>query len=492
MRFVFATLVAAGLTVSVSAQPPLVPKDGKVVIPISLKPTAPPKPLSSAYLLPEAVESIPGNRVQMFLRSFMEQDRLYGKEESEKRQKWNEMPLKDLPVKDLKDYAGRYVSRDLYDAARMDHVDWQLWYLVRRDGHGTLLPDLQKMRQLADVLKTLVRGEIAAGDTVGALRSLKVHLGLAKTLESNPTLIGHLVGVAITTIACNALDELVQADGCPNLFWSLTDLPTPFLDLRPAVQGERVMTKAHFDRLLTATGPLSDTELTLQMKNLFVLIALNQEGPQQPRPDIEGTYRKWAADAARVEKVRASLLDLGFRPALPMDLTKEFGVIDRRPVKAPTPAEIVHTLTPLQVVITGDILQYTVLRDELFKGMSLPYPQAMAVVKETEAAADTSKDDRLLGPLLVPDMKRFMTAQVRLEQRFAYLRVLEAIRLYAFQNGGALPTSLDAIKLPLPADPVTGKPFDYSVKDGVATLHGASPNPDDPKQNRYYEITIRK
>jgi hypothetical protein len=85
-----------------------------------------------------------------------------------------------------------------------------------------------------------------------------------------------------------------------------------------------------------------------------------------------------------------------------------------------------------------------------------------------------------------------MTAQVRLEQRFAYLRVIEAIRLYAFQNGGALPTSLDARKLPLPADPVTGKPFDYSVKDGVATLHGASSNPDDPRQNRYYEITIRK
>src|SRR5262245_4335082 len=184
------------------AQPTPEPKDGKVVIRLSLKPTATAKPISTSYLLPEYHETIPGNRVQMFLRSFMEQDRLYGKEESEKRQKWNELQLKDLPVNDVKDYAGRLVSRDLYDAARMADTDWQLWYLIRRDGVGTLLPDLQKMRTLADVLRTRTRGAIAAGDTKDALHTLKIHFTLAKTLEANPTIIGHLVGVAIGTIAC--------------------------------------------------------------------------------------------------------------------------------------------------------------------------------------------------------------------------------------------------------------------------------------------------
>ena len=128
----------------------------------------------------------------------------------------------------------------------------------------------------------------------------------------------------------------------------------------------------------------------------------------------------------------------------------------------------------------------------MVKGGSLPFPQAVAGFKEAEAAAEKSKDDRLIGPLLVPDMKRFKAAQARLEQRIAYLRVIEAIRLYAHENGGRLPETLDAIKLPLPLDPFTGKPFEYSVKDGTATLHGANPNPDDPRLNRYYEITIRK
>src|SRR5262249_23098910 len=150
-------------------------------IPISLKLSAPPTPLSAGYLLPEAAESIPGNRVQMFLRSFMEQDNLYSKAEADKRQKWNETPLSELP-KDLKGYAGKLIDRDLYDAARMTSADWQLWYIVRRDGHGTLLPDLQKMRALADVLKSRVRGEVAAGDSKAALHALKVHFALGKTL----------------------------------------------------------------------------------------------------------------------------------------------------------------------------------------------------------------------------------------------------------------------------------------------------------------------
>jgi hypothetical protein len=491
MRNLLAALAAAGLTVSALGQPPVEPKDGKVVYRVTLHPTAPPTPLSSAHLLPEAAESIPGNRVQMFLRSFMEQDNLYAKAEVDKRQKWNEMPLNELP-KELKGYAGKLVDRDLYDAARMTTSDWQLWYIVRRDGYGTLLPDHQKMRALADVLKSRVRGEVAAGDATAALHALKVHFALGKTLETSPSLIGHLVGVAITTIACNSLEELVQIDGCPNLFWSLTDLPSPFLDMRPAVQGERVTSKAHFDRLVTASGPISDDELSLQMKNLYILTALNREGPQTENPNLEETYKKWAADPARVEKVRASLLALGFKPALPADLAKEFGVIDRRPAKPVTPADIVKSLTPLQVVMTGDILQYEVYRDELFKAASLPLPKAVAFIHEAKRAGDEQKDERLLARFLAPDLLRIKIAQARLEQRLAYLRVIEAIRLYAHRNGGALPASLDAMKLPLPVDPVTDKPFEYSVKDGVATLHGENPNPGDPRLNRYYEITIRK
>src|SRR5258707_890347 len=71
-----------------------------VTLTLRLTPNDYPKPASRAYLLPEFSESIQGNRVQMFLRCFMEQDSFFGRAESERRQKWNEMPLKDLPLKE--------------------------------------------------------------------------------------------------------------------------------------------------------------------------------------------------------------------------------------------------------------------------------------------------------------------------------------------------------------------------------------------------------
>lgn len=483
-------LVAFGLASPTPAQPNPEPKDGKVVIPLSLRPAATPKPLSTAYLLPEYRETIPGNRVQMFLRSFMEQDRLFGKEESERRQKWNEMPIKDLPLNEVKAYAGRLIDRDLYDAARMTQADWQLWYFVRRDGVGTLLPDLQKMRALADVLKTRVRGEIAAGDHAAALHTLKILFALAKTMESNPTLIGHLVGVAIATIGCNALDELVQVSGCPNLYWSLTDLPAPFLDLRPGFQGERIITLTHFDKLLSATGPISDDEMANTIQFIYVLVALAADQPAPASGEVTGRYAKWAADPKRVEKAKARLLETGFQPAPVVDLTKEFGLRNARPVKQRDRNEVVKSMTPLQAVVTDDIRQYEIWRDEQFKWAYLPYPQATAGFKAVEADVAAVKDDVVLTPLLLPASTKVKTAQTRLEQRIAYLRVVEAIRLHAHANGGKLPATLDAIKLPLPVDPFTGKAFEYSLKDGVATLHGA--NPGDARQNRYYEITIRK
>src|SRR5207302_11419252 len=97
-----------------------------------------------------------------------------------------------------------------------------------------------------------------------------------------------------------------------------------------------------------------------------------------------------------------------------------------------------------------------------------------------------------LGLGLVPAVKNVKQAQTRLDQRIAYLQILEAIRLHAYKNGGSLPATLAETKLPLPVDPVTGKPFEYAVQDGVASLHGANPNPGSERTNRYYEIRIKK
>ena len=57
-----------------------------------------------------------------------------------------------------------------------------------------------------------------------------------------------------------------------------------------------------------------------------------------------------------------------------------------------------------------------------------------------------------------------------------------------------MPAQLDAVKLPLPADPVTGKPFGYELKGATAVIRGTPPagREKEPSFNRVYEVTVRK
>jgi hypothetical protein len=89
---------------------------------------------------------------------------------------------------------------------------------------------------------------------------------------------------------------------------------------------------------------------------------------------------------------------------------------------------------------------------------------------------------------------RVKMAQARLDQRLDLLRCVEALRLYAAEHDGKLPARLDDIKLPLPVDPITGKPFIYKLNDATAILRGTPP-PGQEKVAAYnvrYEVTIVK
>jgi hypothetical protein len=84
-------------------------------------------------------------------------------------------------------------------------------------------------------------------------------------------------------------------------------------------------------------------------------------------------------------------------------------------------------------------------------------------------------------------------ALVRLEQRIAMLRAVEAIRLDAATNGGKLPASLGDLSVPVPADPVSGKPFAYKLDGMTAVLEGKPTPIHGGGTTKYvYEVRLRK
>ena len=64
-------------------------------------------------------------------------------------------------------------------------------------------------------------------------------------------------------------------------------------------------------------------------------------------------------------------------------------------------------------------------------------------------------------------------ALTREKQRLALWQTVEALRMTASANSGQAPTSLDEFVVPVPMDPATDKPFEYTVNGQTVTITGA-------------------
>ena len=95
--------------------------------------------------------------------------------------------------------------------------------------------------------------------------------------------------------------------------------------------------------------------------------------------------------------------------------------------------------------------------------------------------------------MALPAIPSAVSARIRSQREIDQLRVVEALRLHAAQTG-RWPDKLDDITIvPVPLDPWNHKPFEYSVKNGVATLEPLDQPPmgGGPGVNSRYELTLR-
>lgn len=93
---------------------------------------------------------------------------------------------------------------------------------------------------------------------------------------------------------------------------------------------------------------------------------------------------------------------------------------------------------------------------------------------ETENAKKLYKNSIIQNTMLnqlKPAHDKVRLVAQRLSRDIALLKCVEAIRLYASSHSGKFPSSLaDITEVPIPDDPLTGKPFAYKVIGSKATL----------------------
>ena len=412
----------------------------EMVIRLTVQPMPAPKPALRYLLLPDLKEMTPGNPIPNYLRCLLDQDFTADRET-----------------------LSRSALRLADQAARMDKPDWQILLKLKTDGIGLLLPDLQKMRMLAAALQERFHDEVAQHRFDDALRTAKTMFALSRHMGEHPTLIGDLVAIAIAFVTINPLEEMLEQPGCPNLYWALTSLPDPLISLSKGLEGERVLIRSEF-RELDDREPMSKDQIK---KLIFHIDNLRkQEGKFDKK--VNGA-RAWIDARAKDEK----LLEAARRRVI------EYGIPEQRGMRFPAD----------QVIVLDAMREYEERRDEVFKFMNLPTWQVEAMLRRAKPVKTPTLFDTLL---IAPHKVR--RAQGRLEQRIALLRHVEALRLYAAEHDGKLPDKLSDIDVPLPDDPVTGKPFAYKVEEGTAHLRGSPPRGEEknPAYNVHYEITLRK
>jgi hypothetical protein len=494
MLLVCATVAALPLTAMAEDAPK------RKIISLSVQGMRAPTPALRYTLLPDLKALNPGNPIQGYMKCFMESEQFFYQTTAvSNRYKWKEMPLKELPLKELHDYGGDALRQADY-AARLDTPDWQVLPRLKSAGIRLLLPELQQMRRLEDALMVRCRVEIAGRRFDDAIRTAQTILALARHIDQHPTLIGSVVSMSVTRQSADVLMEMAQQPDCPNLYWALTDLPSPFIDLRQGMQGESLVDGMLFAPFDTTT-PLTPAQLTKVLQDLDQLY-----DDMQLKHGLSA--RAWPLQVPRVraeEGVLLASLRLDdsyfvaappFTPAkTPTEWVKEKASDDKfmtgarkRLVEAGYIDEVVKKLPAQQIVLLDEKRWFEADLQDVTKMRGLP-------IWIADAAPRASKHEReqWLFSRLSASVSLILQNRGRVEQRLALLRQVEAIRLYAAEKG-TLPSKLSDITVPLPVDPFTGQPFYYAIDGEKAVLRGRPPRgrESQAEYNLQLEVTLRK
>jgi len=397
--------------------PPSIP-----VVKMPLRPTAAPVPALRYTLLPELRETTPGNAALLYYRAFSPEwiKNWLQSDVTEAVDKAQSEPLAELKSRHATDLVaslrGAQMLREVDRAARRQYCDWDLVGRAREDGISMLLPDVQGLRHFGRMLAVRARLELADGDFDKATHTLQTGMQLGRHAADAPTLIQALVGIAITNVMLNQVEEFIRAPGSPNLYWALTGLPQPFVDLRRPYQGERMLLDSLLPGFREALRDPSARPLSAaQMEDLALKLAA-------------------AANEARTD-AKTLLFAMGLKK---YSTAKEFLRHTGRT------EEQINSLPVLQAVMLYEVAEYDRLFDEFFKWVGLPYEVQRRGLDEAdrgvrELVARVGAPGLSLPGLLLPAVHKVSEAGVRLDRRICGLRCVEAIRLHAAGHGGQRP-----------------------------------------------------
>lgn len=455
------------------------------IVKLALTPAAEPMPALKYVFTPQYLDQVNGNAVQFYYRAVYMQAGLpkdVQQQYTDNWEAWHNGPLDEPTKASLRTWIDQHANiiAELEKAFRQTECNWDLGLreLHGPDIYSLLLPELQDARQVARMLSLRARLATAEGRYDDAIHSLRLGYALGQAVSKQPTLISSLVGIAISGIMNADLENLIAAADSPNLYWAIASLPRPLIDIRQSLQQEMAFPLQMFPFL-------KDAETV-------------SRSPDEWRRLFADAFKQFAGLGAKLPvNVESWQLDLFVAAAF----MKGYPGAKRDLVEWGFAAADVEAMPVAQVVAIHQSRVYLYAYHELFKWSFLPYSEAQQRWNEVEEklrregflGSSGGKEIVPIVSMLLPAIGSASQAPLRVERHLAALRAIEAIRIHAAANDGALPKSLDAISaVPVPVNPANGEPFGYHVEGDKAFLEVTEPADGAWVYiNKIYEITIR-
>ena len=445
-----------------------------------LSPAASPRPVLKYHLLPQFPEQTPGNAALLYLKAFVtfaeSGPNRQKMEEVLTRPFWNLSAEKPIPFEKLDQVPRDEVKKALatFDGAmeilsmatRRETCDWGQPVREQRDFYELLLSEVQMSRAFARFLVVKARLEITEKKYEQALATLREGFTLAHHVGQQGIIVSDLVGLVIQGMMAETLQSLIASPGAPNLYWALTELPDPLVSHRRGLELEGSAVYVLFPKLREVrTARLSPQQWQDLYQQVLVRIT-----------ELAGLMAGKRPTAADVKSALEKAEPIARRELLARGWTRQ--QVDAMPAA--------------QAVLVQSIEVFEEARDDLFKWYYVPFAQAaQGIGAASEQIERVKKVEGVpLASVMLPALGPCYLRAAQRQRQIAALRTIEAIRLYAANHGGALPESLDKIgEVPIPVNPVTGKPFPYKLEGATAILEADGPAESHPRQ---YRLTVAK
>jgi hypothetical protein len=442
---------------------------------ITLHPAAAPTPSLKYLFRPPFLERQEGNAAVHYLMvNPMEQQRLADSELFDLVVRLLKMPLAELrQARDENLKADVKVEKRWADVHK-DPLDW-IFREIDRGNQCAICnfetpqhdPEWESVRVMpglflgktAYLLCLRARLEMADGDFDGAARTLRCIFEFGGKLGSDPScIIRPAVGCVIIDHGLRQVETFIQQPEAPNLYWALTSLPRPCIDL------SRLMEVA--DRELYQAMPylrdLDQKQLSPdQWWDLLekVVDHLVKNVPAKDKKMPSEAYKTMLLVAVAEGSSRA----------------KEYLVAHGRK------AAEVEVMPDAQAVLLYSTHIYDEICDQFRRSFLLPYPESG---KERENAKKRLDNTIAFGVEILPLSYWFAPRSMNspdfianTDRKIAALRIFEAIRMYGASHDGRLPKALsDITAVPIPNDPISGSPFFYHCDGNKALLVSRTPS----------------